>query len=300
MRKIGLLLAVLIIAVSCRKYKDYSQKPELEPLQQGLKTSMAVGYCASIAVSAFQGRELPSNVNYNKSLGLIYITIDQNHPLPFNSNIGDIVIAGIWHDNGGIISILFADIDLLNYKTKFYGIETVPIIDNAAMGKGLTAILTKQDIIMGVGSDTILNLNYMLTMDFNHEMERANSTQPSDVFIAVKQNVWFINIDRDANDVYKDNITINGGGQIVEVESNSGGILYHGMINTKLNYAYCPNNPISGTAISQNFKAGGEPSVDLGNSVLSFHNSCDGRAHVDFASGKYITYNNKYISLDLK
>jgi len=136
---------------------------------------------------------------------------------------------------------------------------------------------------------------------FNSEIDRLNTSEPTDAFIAVKQNVWFINIDQAGtyNDVYDDDIKINGGGQIAEVQGESGGVLYHAMINTQINYLICAQNPIDGNALSQNFKAGGPTLIDLGNSFLSFHNKCDGKAHVDLATGKYSTYTGKDISLDL-
>jgi aspartyl aminopeptidase len=87
---------------------------------------------------------------------------------------------------------------------------------------------------------------------------------------------------------------------MVELEGSSGGILYHAIIDAKYNYSVCPNNPTSGSAFTQNLKAGGEPAIDLGNSLLSFHSTCDGTAHVDFSCGKYVTYNNKNILLNLK
>jgi hypothetical protein len=295
-----IIVTVMMLSFSCRKYREYSQKPELEPLQHGLKTSMAVGYCASVAASAFEGKPLPANVTFDKNLGLIYIKFDQTHPLPFNQNIGDIVVAGAWHQNSGVISILFANFDLLSYKIKIYGINTVPVIDDPI--KGITTILAKQDVIISSGADTILDLSNMSSLLFNNELDRLNTTEPNDVNIAVKQNVWFVNIDRAGtyDNVYDDNFRITGGGQMVEMEGSSGGILYHAIIDAKYNYSVCPNNPTSGIAFTQNLKAGGEPAIDLGNSLLSFHSACDGMAHVDFSCGKYVTYNNKNIALNLK
>ena len=89
------------------------------------------------------------------------------------------------------------------------------------------------------------------------------------------------------------------GCQIVEVEGNSGGMVYHALINAKIKQSECGKNPISGYALSQNFKAGGELLIDLGNSYLSFHNTCDGMAHVEFSSGKYMGYNGKDVPLGL-
>ena len=298
--KIVALLTVIILC-SCEKYKGYNQKPELESLRQGLKTSAAIGYCVSIAASAYKGMVLPDNVTSEKKSGLIYIRIDKDHPLPFNKNIGDIVLAYIWGNDGGIISVLFGNLDILGGEIKLYGLYLVPFIVNYE-GDGILALFEKQDIILGNGSDTILDLSNITDPVFNTKMDHLNSIKPSDVFAAVKQNVWFINIDQNGtySDMYDDNIIVTGGGQILEVRGASGGIIYHALINAKINYSVCSKNPISGFALSQNFKAGGEPYLDLGNSYLSFHRNCDGLVHVELSTGKYIRYNNKDIALELE
>jgi hypothetical protein len=296
-----LILIVILLTFSCKKLEEFKQQPELEPLQQGLKTSTAIGYCASIAVSAFTGKALPSNVVFNKNLGMIYVTIDKNHPLPFSKNTGEILIAGLWQNNGGIISILFGNVDILEGKVKLYGLYTVPVIKRS-IEDDILVVFAKQDIILGYGSDTILNLGNISDLAFNTELNRLNNNKPTDAFVAVKQNVWFINIDQAGtdNNVYDDNIIINGGGQIVEVAGASGGVLYHAMINARINYSICNKNPIEGFALTQNFKAGGELFIDLGNAFMSFHNQCDGMVHIDFCSGKYISYYGKSIPLNLE
>lgn len=286
---------------SCSKYKEYSQKPELESLRQGLKTSVAIGYCASVATSAHQGKALPKNVRFDSNSGLIYISIDENNPLPFNKNVGDIIIASHWSNNSGIMVILFANIDILGGQVKLYGINMVPFMERDEE-EGIWAMFAKQDIILGNGSDTILNLSNLNDFVFNTQLARLNQEKPTDAFVAVKQNFWFINVDRAKtyDNLYDDNITVSGGGQIAEVKGASGGIIYHALIGAKVNYSICSKNPIDGYALSQNFKAGGEPYIDLGNSFLSFHSTCDGMVHVDVSTGKYISYNNKNIDLGVE
>jgi hypothetical protein len=310
LNKLLTLLMILQIC-SCKKLEEYNQKPELSSLQQGLKTSVAIGYCSSIAMSAFKGDALPSNVtmvskgsNQNGSSLLLYIKLDKSNPLPFNSNVGDIIIAGIGSESSGIISILFGDFNLLNANVMLSGIQTVPVIEKEDLMTGKKSIITvfaKEDFVVGnVSSDEFLNLN-LSDMQFNVEMNRLSTPVLSDAYVAVKQNVWFVSIDQEgtSDNVYDDNLTISGGGQILETEGESGGVIYHAIINAKVNYLVCTKNPISGYALSQNFKAGGEPYIDLGGSFLSFHNSCDGTAHVDVSTGKYISYNNKDITLNI-
>jgi len=295
-----LVYSAVILLLSCNKIKEYNQPPEIGPLQQGLKTSVAIAYCASVATSAFKGRELPSNVVFDKNTGLIYIKIDRNHPLPFNDNIGDIVVAGLWQNRGGVMAILFGNVDVLGGKIKLYGIHLVPFFEDQTSGK-IRAVFAKQDIILGYGSDTILNTSNISDFIFNTQMDRLNTAKPTDPFVAIKQNFWMIEINQ-ANtyaNIYDDEITISGGGQIVEAAGETGGVVYHAMIDAKVNYSICSKNPISGCALSQNFKAGGNVFLDLGNSYISFHNDCDGQGHVDFSSGKYVFYNGKDISLNL-
>ena len=296
------LLVILLILqfCSCNKIKEYNQEPELESLQHGLKTSSAIGYCASVVMSVVESRELPENVVYDKNTGLIYIKIDNNHPLPFNKNIGDIVIAFNWSGRAGLMSVLFANIDLLGGNIKLYGLHLVPFVKQSEEEE-ICAIFTKQDIIIGNGSDTLLDMSNITDVVFNNKISQLNSEKPDNAFVAVKQNVWFINVDQNKtySNIYDDNITITGGGQIAEVKGASGGVIYHAMIETKINYSICAKNPVDGLAFSQNFKFGGEPYVDLGNSLLSFRNTCDGKAHVVVSTGKYMTYNNKDISLNL-
>jgi len=296
-----IVLISLLFIVSCNKFKEFTQKPELGSLQQGLMLSAATGYCVSIAISAYKGYTLPDNVIYNEATGLIYIKIDKYHPLPFNNNIGDIVIASNWHENAGLITILFGNLNVLNGNTKVNGLLMVPIIENEE-DKTISAILFKEDIIVNSNPDnSVLNMSNISIDIYNFRMDRFNNKIPQDAYIAVKQNIWFININQNNlhNNVYDDIITINGGGQIVEIQGSSGGILYHALINSKIQYSKCKYNPISGYGLIQNFKAGGKVFIDLGNSLLSFQNTCDGKVHVDFSSGKYVSYFGKNISLDL-
>ncbi|HEY4787303.1 MAG TPA: hypothetical protein VIH57_14690 [Bacteroidales bacterium] len=294
-----LIIVIMLFSCSCNKFKEYNQKPELESLQQGLKTSAAVAYCVSVASSAFKGAPLPDNVTFDKSSGLIYININKAHPLPFNQNIGDIIVACHWENNSGVMAVLFANIDILGGQVKLYGLNLVPFTERT---DGIWAMFARQDIILGNGSDTILNTANISDLLFNTQLDRLNSGKPTDAFVAVKQNVWFINIDQanTLSNVYDDKITISGGGQIAEVKGETGGVIYHALIDAKINYSLCSKNPIDGFALSQNFKAGGQPIVDLGDSFLSFHNTCDGMAHVDFSSGKYVSYFGKNISLNIQ
>jgi hypothetical protein len=277
--------------LSCNKLDQVNQKAELAPLEQGFKASAAIGYCASIVKSAFNGDALPANVQFSPQTksgftgaGILHVAVDANNPLPFNRNIGDVVIAGLWNGNGGVISILFANIDLISAQYKFYGLYTVPVFKD--VNGNLTVVFVQQDIIIGNGQDTIINLSLSKPKFDAILADPVYNSVSHDPFVAVKQNAWQIIIDQNStpSNFHDDLFSVTGGGQILETASSSGGILYHALI--EVGFGACTLNPTSGIGFVQNFKVGS--TFDLGNFTLDFHGKCDGRAKVFVASGKYL------------
>jgi hypothetical protein len=304
-RTIHILLPVLLLASStlssCKKFKDVNYDPEIEPLKQGFKTSAAIGYCASLAADFFGNGNLPGNVIIHSSQNdaetksaILLVNINNSYPLPFNSSIGQITMAGIWGENSGVITVLFTDINILEAKYKFIGIHTIPVLEMND-GKILT-LFAEQDIVIGEGSDTLIELNMGIPR-ITTEVQRLDADQPIDAFAAVKQNIWFITIDQNntSSDIYDDEYTLYGGGQIVKVSGAGGGILYHAMIGAKFNYSVCALNPVSGVGFIQNLMVGTE--TDLGHIFLNFHDRCDGKAYIEMATGKYLTSNHRNVNL---
>jgi hypothetical protein len=304
MRKFVFTCAILSLAISCNKLDELNHPPELGPLEDGFKSSAAIAYCVSIATRALTGQSLPSNVVYSKinsdgysGSGIIQIAVDANTPVPFNSKIGDITIAGVWDGtNGGVISIVFSDFDLVGSDFKFYGIHTIPIMVRPTTNE-IVSIFAQQDIVVGEGSDTLLNLS-LSKPKFAAELQRINNPEPTDPFVAVKQNVWHLTVTPKNTPLnfLDDDYKVSGGGQIAEANSQTGGIIYHAMINTKFNFTDCTKNPVGGTAFIQNFKAGS--SLDFGTILLDFHNTCKGTGEVKVATGKYASVNGKDLLLN--
>jgi hypothetical protein len=298
------IVIMLVASLSCSKIDEFRQPPDLAPLDQGFRTSASIAYCVSLATTLFNGGAVPENVVFTKTTqpgysgaGLIYVKVSESNPLPFTNKVGDIVIAGLWDgENGGVLSILFADVDILSGETKLFGIHTIPVIRKKDTGK-IIAIFAEQDIVVGEGKDTLLTLG-LSKIKFDAELDRLNHEQPSDVFVAVTQNVWHLTIDPVSSSYKWDfSYEVTGGGQILSATSTSGGILYHAMINTRFSFRQCRINPVYGTAFIQNLKAGSV--LDLGTILLEFHSSCDGKAEVKLATGKYVTSNGKDLHLNL-
>jgi hypothetical protein len=295
------LVALAYLVAGCSKLDELDETPNLKSLEDGFRTSALVGYCTSLMVSAFKGEPLPPNATFSASskpgfsgAGTLTLQATTVNPIPFNSNVGKITVVGLWDGkNNGVVSIILADFDVIASQFQFRGMHTLPFTEKN--GK-IEAVYAKQDIVIGEGSDTLINLS-LTNPQFNTEINRLNSPQPTDVFIAASQNVWFISSDRkNTPSPLDDSYSVTGGGQIAEVRNNSGGALYHAMINTTFAPATCANNPTSGTAFIQNIQAG--TTIDLGNIVIEFRSTCDGRAKVIVATGKYIGSNGRDIMLN--
>jgi hypothetical protein len=289
------------LMAGCSKLDELDETPNLKSLEDGFRTSALVGYCTSLMVSAFKGEPLPPNASFSASnkpgfsgAGTLTLTATKTNPIPFNSNVGKITIVGLWDgQKSGVVSIILADFGVIASQFQFRGMHTLPFTEKN--GK-IEAVYAKQDIVIGQGSDTLLNLS-LTNPQFNTEINRLNSPQPTDVFIAASQNVWFLSIDRkNTSTPSDDSYSVSGGGQIAEVRNSSGGVLYHAMINTKFAPATCASNPTSGRAFIQNIQAGA--TIDLGNIVIEFRSTCDGRAKVIVATGKYIGSNGRDIILN--
>lgn len=302
--KIIILLALVLVFTSnsCRKIREGNEDPEIEPIKHGFQTSAAIGYCASIAYTFFNGGVLPDNVilqSQNNGEGthsaIFLVNINDEYPLPFNDEIGQIFIAGIWGNNGGVITAIFTDINIIEDKYKLVAIHTIPVIE---IEKGeIMTLMAEQDIVIGENNDPLIHLN-MSNPQINIEINRLATEQPNEPFVAAQQNVWFVNVDQKntSNNSNDDEYTINGGGQIAEISSKTGGMLYHAMICTKFTNSVCNLNPISGVGFIQNLKIGEE--TDLGHIFLNFHENCDGKAYVELATGKYLRSNHKKVNLN--
>lgn len=312
-QNIILAIAIILFFSSCRKaiLRQY-EDPEIQSLRDGISASVSVGYCTSVAYSFFKGEELPDNVvvvSQKEDSGvksvILQVVINDSYQLPLNSSVGQITIAGTWEEkgsweqNGGVISVLFTDIDILSSNYDFVGFYTLPI-QELEDGK-IRTLFGGQDLVFGETPDDLIIFGFSTDV-VQFELDRFDENNPNVGEIAlIDQNVWFTKIDRNNTsfNIYDDEYTIDGGGQIYGGLSNIGGFLFHAILGAKYRYSNCQLNPTSGVGFIQNIKTDSSGDIDLGHAFLDFHDSCDGKAHVKVATGKYLLSIDKDIDLEL-
>jgi len=302
-RSIFCCLLLFSLFGSCRKvkeYKDYFKDPETQVLGKDIQASYAVAYSANVVLTEMAGSQLPNVTFTRSSHGYPCTTlavIKSMNDDPFLSNkIGQITIAGLWStEDAAVFTIIFTNLNLNDAKYSVLGINTFPLVRQN--GKTIVAY-GAMDINLNPNSDALLSLN-LSNSEVESEYARANQNAPTDVYVAVSENGYVIDINNNntmqnmADDIY----TITGGGQAIELNNSSIGIFQDAMVGVVISSA-CPQNPSDGYALLKKLETGDNNALVMGTIVIEFKASCDGQAKVTAGTGTYLECNGK--SVDFK
>ncbi|UCH15810.1 MAG: hypothetical protein JSV22_07540 [Bacteroidales bacterium] len=297
------LLLVLIFAGSCKKVKEYFHDPETEPVSQVIKTSAAIGYSVSVAMSVMSGEQPPHVISTGDCSNfpctfLVYINVNQDNPLLFGDGaVGEIVVAGLRPDEDvAIMTIVFTNVNIRTQSFTLLSVHTIPVIKEEDR---IMVVFSEMDINFDPDSDALLNLD-LSQNEIDSEFSRLERERPEDLYVAVEQNAYFINIDqKNTFDYFSDDLyAITGGGQLIEVIGASGGIIQQAMLNVEIESG-CHRNPVDGYALIKNTSAEERRFPELGTAVFDFHDRCDGMADISVATGVYLRSNGKSVPLDL-
>lgn len=296
---------IILISDSCKEIEEYFHDPELESITDAIKTSAIIGYAVSTAMSVMEGYQLP-NVRIKTGchdfpcVSVMLIRIDETYPYSFSSGeTGEIIVAGLWADEEtAILTLLLTDFNIHTSTFRLKNIHTIPVIRtfDGKIGVAFAGI----DINLNQHSDDLLEFN-LITQEIESEFARLDDQRPEDVYVAVEQNAWFIEIDQKntPDDLWDDSFVITGGGQLAEVTDNTADVVQQGMIDVMLDQV-CSANPVNGHALVRKVNTEDEKFPELGTVILEFHGSCDGKADVLLATGAYIGTNGRSIRLNMQ
>jgi hypothetical protein len=299
---ISLFLLLVLILFACRKEKEYFQDPETEPIIHTVKASSAIGYCSSLAMAVMSGESFPGVIaskscsNY-PCAALIFVDLGNEIHIPFTDDRnGNIVIAGLWTAvNEAILTLFFYDINISTSGFTLKNVHTFPV---AEQNGNLMAVFAGMDI--NLGSNPLLPVELDLSEgEITFELDRLELDDPEDVYVAVEQHAYVISIEQNGTpgDLSDDSFSITGGGQIIEVVDNRGGIIQQALLDVLISND-CLANPKNGYALIKNTAAGGNSLPELGTAIFDFHSQCDGLVDITLATGVYIKANGKSIPLN--
>ncbi|UCG26948.1 MAG: hypothetical protein JSV24_08195 [Bacteroidales bacterium] len=298
-----ILIFLLSILTSCKEADEYFKDPETEPVIHAIKAATAIGYSASAAMAVMTGEQLPG-VYATKSCSsfpcasLVYISINSGNYFPYSDDRnGQIIIAGLWPSaEEAILTMFIYDLDISTPGFTLKNVRTFPVTRKDGE---LMAVFAGMDI--NIGPNPLLPLELVLTEgEINFELSRLETETPEDIYVAVDQHAYIIEIDQKdtpanlLDDVY----TITGGGQLIEVVDDRAGIIQQALMAVEMN-PDCLFNPRNGYALIKTTGTGDNTLPELGTAILEFHTACDGTADITVATGVYIRSNGKSIPLGL-
>ncbi len=299
------LTLIIVLCDSCKELEEYFHDPETESITDAIKTCAIIGYSVSTAMSVMEGYRLP-NVRIKTvcqdfpCVSVMLIRIDDTYPFSFSSReTGEVIVAGLWADEEtAILTLLLTDFNIHTSTFRLKNIHTIPVI-RTLDGK-IGVAFAGMDINLNQQSDDLLAFN-LLTQEIESEFARLEDQRPEDVYVAVEQNAWFIEIDQKntPENLWDDSFVVTGGGQLAEVTDNTADVVQQAMIDVLLSQT-CTANPVSGHALIRKVNTEEDKFPELGTAILEFHEYCDGRAHVLLATGAYIGSNGKSIRLNME
>jgi hypothetical protein len=298
-----LLFILLIPGSSCNRVKEYFREPNPEPLLETIHTSILTGYAANVSFAMMAG-ETMTGVNFHRSnagfpcTSLITINTSTNPGIYIaHQDVNTITIAGLWADEStAILSILLTDFDTGTSTFDLMGIKTVPVIRT---GDHINIAMAGMDIQMNPDQDALLSLN-LNTLEIQTELFRLDEPKPTDVYIAVLQDAYFIDVYNNltGNDLEDDSYTITGGGQLIRVAGSSAEITQQAMVGAEIS-PECLLNPTDGMALMKVTGLENQGFPELGTAVFEFTPGCGGTARVYAATGMYVASNGKNIRFRL-
>jgi hypothetical protein len=296
-----ILLFILVIPpYSCRKMQDYFRNPDTEYIAENLNTAILTGYAAGKAMAVMEGVSFPNMITTRSNSGFpctttMVLNLAQDDDFVFSPGKSSaITIAGLWADSTtAILTMLFTDFHAGTNTLDLIGIETIPVIRE---GYDVRVVLADMDISLNPDQSSILSIN-LTDLEVQSELLRLDMPRPADVYVAVSQKAYFVDMDMSGtwDDFTDDTYEVTGGGQLVEVAGNSAEIVQQAMVEVQVS-PDCFANPVNGMALIKVTGVEDEGFPELGTALLQFHDQCDGEAEVLVATGMYIGSNGQHIS----
>jgi hypothetical protein len=303
MARLLMTLLLLPLLFSCNKVKDYFREPDPRPLLETIQASVLTAYAANVSFAMMAGHAI-TGANFHRSnagfpcTSLISINTSTNSGIYLTyPHVNTITIAGLWADESTVIlSILLTGFDTGTSTLDLLGIKTIPVIRT---GDHINIAMASMDIQMNPDENALLSLN-LNTLEIQTELLRLDAPKPSDVYVAVLQDAYFIDVYNNltVNNLEDDNYTITGGGQLVRVNGSSAEITQQAMVGVTVS-SDCFLNPKEGMALMKVTGLEKQGFPELGTVVFEFSPVCTGTARVYASTGMYIGSNGKNIRFRL-
>lgn len=305
-----MLFTLLLASVGCEqsgRFNDFFQPAPVEPLADVIRTSIPIGYCASVAMADQLGFAIPyETISPGSGFSIIQITPSDDYPMVYlEESCQEILILSFPADEDfAILSLFFIYSHRIHPRARILEVHTIPCMVDA---EGIIKVVfASQDVY--VRDDVELNLHMGLA-SIQIELDRVEKSRPETTETAISQNAWIIDVDPAGtwNLFTDDSYTITGGEQDVSVltdwQSTETSMIQLAMMETQIK-PECILAPMHGFAVLSEIgvDTGPRESIDdlvMGTVFYQFNAPCTGKVDIQLATGNYITSIGKKVDLGL-
>jgi hypothetical protein len=275
--------------------------PPVSPITETIKTSAIIGFASVLTCAHYQGYDLPfTSGQLNHQTSLMVVDLERYFPFQFQDDIySEISILSLRIDEDAfILSILLSESDISTGTFRLYKVHTFPVLMRDG---GVMAVFAGQDI--NFGPDYYLEIS-LSDNEIQFELARLQSPLPTDEYIAIAQNAWFVEIAPGNSwlDFTDDTYRITGGQQdialSVDYDLPDASVVQMAILNTVLTPA-CSKNPTEGWVVMQNVQVWEKSEMVVGQAFFDFIPDCDGKIKLIVGTGNFIGSSGKKIKLGL-
>lgn len=287
----------------CNKVRDYLRDPDSDVLVETIHSATLTGYAVNVAMAEMNGNHF-SNVNFTRTgngfpcTSLMVIDLTGESGYSYTTEKADLItVAALWADSTtAIFSIIYTNYRYNDRVLDLVGIQTIPVIKE---GNTTHVAMASQDIQLNPDQESILSLD-LNTMQVTSEYLRLDMERANDVYVAVTQNAYLIDIQTQGTpgNLNDDAYIITGGGQLVEVTNNAAEIVQVAMIEVKI-APECNHTPVNGMSLIRVTGLENQGFPEMGTALLQFNDDCNGKAEVVVGTGMYLASNGRNVSFIL-
>jgi hypothetical protein len=302
------VIAVFLLFLTCSNpVKDltnqFDRMPEIPAIVRAIKASTTLGYAANSAMDAIVNRPGPG-VSVSRDAdsfpcnAIVSIAVSKAHPLPVGGDsTGTMRVVGFWPDSQtALMTVFFTNTNVADGTFILKNVAFVPVTRDTG---GTTVVFASEDV--NADSATVVTTKITDSM-VTVKLAGVPDALPTDSALAVNQKAW-ITVVKEPKASYSlgsETYDLYGASQYLGVSPSTIEVIQAVMVAVEMSPGVCRRNPVSGYAMIRDMKIQGTNSdIELGTTLLSFANTCNGSAKIPLATGVYLGRTGSAAALNL-
>jgi hypothetical protein len=302
------VIAASLLSLTCSNpikniVNQFNKPPDTPAIVRAIKASLTLGYAANSAMDALVNRAGPG-VSVSRDAdsfpcnAIVSIVVSKAHPLPVGGDsTGTMRVVGFWPDSQtALMTVFFTNTNVSDGTFILKNVAFVPVTRDSG---STMVVFASEDV--NADSATVVTTKITDSM-VTVKISGMPDALPTDSAVAVNQKAWITIVKEPAAGYSLGNETYDlyGASQYLGVSPSTIEVIQAVMVAVEVTPGVCRKNPVSGYAMIRDMKIQGTNSdIELGTTLLSFANTCNGSAKIPLATGVYLGRTGSSVALNL-